>query len=116
MTSPFMTRGAKTGSSGRKAEARVAKRLKASLVPASGAMHGVKGDMAVASFLLENKSTKTGTMALTKDMLDKIAGEALSLGKDAALAFQFVNSLGQSQSTDRWVCIRESVFKDLTKG
>lgn len=104
------------GFAGRKAEKSLATRIAAQLQPGSGALHGVKGDMTKADFLLENKSSQSASFSVKQEQLQKVYQEALALGRKPALAFQFVNSGGNSQKQDRWVCVPESVFEELLRG
>lgn len=101
------------GGAGVKAESLAKKRLKADPVPFSGALAGAKGDYKVGEFLVENKTSTNDSFSVKKDHLYKVYQEALELGKTPALAFQFINSQGQSAKRDRWVCIPESMFSRL---
>lgn len=109
---PFEKRKNKEGH-GRLAERQVNKRLGTSLVPASGAIEGLKGDLKNEDFLIENKSTVKQSMGIKKGWLHKIANEATDIGRRPALSFQFVNSLGESKPEDRWICIRECDYEEL---
>lgn len=116
---PALRRAAKDardkGTAGKKAEASLAKRLGGTLRPGSGAMDGAKGDVTVADFLIENKSSTNASFSVQQSHLHKIYQEALELSKTPALAFQFVNPQGQSGKRDRWVMVPESVWQELTE-
>ena len=101
-----------TGRAGRKAESSLAHRMGVNALPGSGSLKGAKGDIVKEDFLIENKSSTKDSFSIKKDHLYKIYQEALDTNKQPALAFQFVNSQGQSQKKDRWVCIPESVWKE----
>lgn len=98
------------GSAGRKAENSLAKRLGGTTTPGSGNLDGAKGDVKVANFLVENKTSLNDSFSVKKDHLYKIYQEALELGKVPALAFQFVRSDGNSDKRDRWVCVPEAEY------
>lgn len=114
---PFLRRLAdrRFGLVGRQAEERTAKRLGAKLTPASGALDGAKGDMALGCFLIENKSTVQGRIGLKFDWLAKIAREARTLGKRPALALSFTTGDGRPIVDGKWVLIPEHVFDELVK-
>jgi hypothetical protein len=101
------------GIPGRKAEKHAAKRLGAVQRPGSGVLDGAKGDYEKGEFLIENKSSQSASFTVKQPVLHKAYQEALERAKQPALAFQFVNELGQSEKRDRWVCIPEHVFKQL---
>lgn len=98
---------------GTQAEKRTAKRLKATLTPASGALDGAKGDMSLGLWLLENKSTVNFSVSLKLDWLLKISQEALEKGKYPALCIQFTHQSGLPRNGGSWVLMPESVFKEL---
>lgn len=117
--SPFMRRGNQKdkGFHGRKAESLVAKRLGGTLQPGSGAIAGCKGDVkleAKHSFLIENKASSGKSFSLPKDWLYKISREAIASNRVPALAFQFTDSQGRSDRSDRYVVIPEWLFQELT--
>lgn len=113
--SPFMRRVAKrdSGHHGRKAESSIAKRLGGTQQPGSGALAGAKGDVSLRTMLVENKATTHESFSVRQDWLHKIYQEALERSKIPALAFQFVNSIGNSNKNDRWVCIPEHLLAEL---
>lgn len=116
MLSPLERRAQRKdkGIAGRKAEVSLSKRIRAELRPGSGAIDSAKGDMTKADFLIENKSAvHSASFSVRRDHLHKIYQEALELGKSPALAFQLVNSGGQSDKRDRWVCIPEHLFQEM---
>lgn len=112
---PFLKRRTqhKIGKPGRKSESRVAKELGAKLRPASGAMAGAKGDMAIGAILLEAKSTIHASMTIKHDWLAKIAREARSEGKTPALAVSFINEGGKDAMDGEWVMIPAYKFRDM---
>jgi len=109
----LMGKKAATGSTGRLAEGRAAKRLGGKLTPASGALEGSKGDFLTSNFLVENKATEKGSLKLELDWLLKIAQEARERNLEPALAVQFVRGDGKPYKGGGWVMIRESLFKEL---
>lgn len=114
---PFLRRGiAKdTGRAGRAAETSLASRLSGEQRPGSGALAGAKGDVTVGDFLVENKTSMSASFSVRQEHLHKIYQESLETGKNPALAFQFVDHLGKSERRDRWVCMPEALFKELTE-
>ena len=108
---PYMRRRAqhKIGKAGRKSEKRLARELGAELRPASGAL-GDKGDMALAEFLLEAKSTTQASMALKFAWLVKIATEARQEGKIPALAVSYVDAQGASVIDGDWILVPKHTF------
>lgn len=118
MLSPMEKRAARPdkGIAGRKAETSLAKRIGGDLKPGSGALDGAKGDMTLGDFLIENKSSHGGdSFSIKKSVLHKIYQEGLEQTKSPALAFQFVNSQGQSEKRDRWVMVPEAVFQEMVE-
>lgn len=105
------------GVHGRKAESLVSKRLGGQTQPGSGALAGAKGDVKVESsshqFLMENKSSSGDSFSLKSEWLYKINREAVAQARVPALSFQFTDSQGKSDPTDRWVCIPEWLFQEL---
>jgi hypothetical protein len=104
------------GDTGRKAESRTAKRLSGRLTPASGASIGAKGDIHTPTFLIENKSTVKESISLKLDWLRKITTEARGVDRSPALAIQFTDEAGRPLRNGRWMCIRESDYRELTEG
>ncbi len=98
---------------GTKAEKGTAKRLGATLTPASGALEGAKGDMHRGTILMENKSTIKGSMSLKLDWLIKISQEALEKGQTPALALQFTTESGVPVKRGAWVMVPEAVFNEM---
>lgn len=115
ITSPFERRQLlrDSGSHGRVAEKKAARRFRAKQTPASGALAGAKGDFAVGDFLIENKATISRSFTLKTEVLFKIYQEALEVGKTPALSLQFTNGIGESEKRERWVVIREDTFMEL---
>ena len=113
---PFFDRDKKDkGAHGRKAEKKTSRRLQGVLQPGSGALPGAKGDIVTRQFLIENKTTNGESIRIELDWLLKIYAEALAVGQSPALAFQFVYGSGVSEHRNRWVCISEADFKELTE-
>lgn len=113
---PFFSKDKKSSKRGRNAEKRATKRLndKASLVPASGAIPGLKGDISQDDFLIESKSTVNMSLGVKQAWLDKIAMEARDVNKFPALMLQFTDERGEVVFNGSWVCMPESVFKELS--
>jgi hypothetical protein len=111
---PYLKRSRGT-EHGRAAEKKAAKRLKGRLTPGSGALAGAKGDIVKVSFLIESKATKDDSISLKLSWLDKIAKEALDVGKDPALILQFVDALGNRRKGGGWVLIPERLFKEIAE-
>jgi len=103
------------GTTGRRAEAKTARRLGARQTAGSGSGTD-KGDLELPKFLAENKSTTTGSIRLTLDWLLKIRHEAEGVGKVPALTLQFTTESGAPRSGGAWVAVPERVFKELTDG
>ena len=116
---PFLRRinNRDSGHHGRKAEGSLAKRIKGTQQPGSGALAGAKGDVkkdtSSFSFLVENKTSKGESMTLQKEWTLKIYQEAIEVGCIPALAFQFTTDSGKSEKRERWVAIPEHIFKEL---
>ena len=83
------------GKSGRKSETRLERDLEGRGRPASGAMAGAKGDIELGPVLLEAKSTTQDSMSVKLAWLIKIAREARSEGKSAALSVSFIDPQGR---------------------
>lgn len=113
---PFMKRlqENRIGKSGRKSEKHTAKRLNGNLKPASGAMPSAKGDMELAAFLVEAKSTVKDSISLKKEWLDKISSEALSINKYPAVSITFTTEDGKPRHRGAWMLISEDTFLQLT--
>lgn len=121
MTNPFLKRLAAQGTTehGRKSETRIAKSLKARLMPASGSQVGAKGDMRLQSlkrrWRIESKSTINKSLNVELGWLEKIAHEARGAGDVPALTISFVTSEGKPRSDKNaeWVCIPKWLFSEL---
>lgn len=81
---------------GRKKEKSSAKTVGGRLIPASGAIQGAGGDFEKrcalpeeAEFLVEHKYTEKKSYRLTRDVLDKIAGEARNANRRPAMMIEF---------------------------
>ena len=97
---------------GQRSERKTAKRLGTKPNAGSGSIEGFKGDITLADFLVENKSTEHRSISLKMDWLDKIGREAREVGKLPALSIQFVDKQGNSVVGGRWVLIPEDEFQD----
>lgn len=76
-------------------EAAVAKRIGGTTTPASGA-RDVKGDVQLKRVVrIECKTTAAKSFSVTREMLHKIDGAALSSGEVPAMAIEFVNKSGK---------------------
>ena len=104
----------KIGKAGRKSEQRLVKSLGGRGRPASGAMEGAKGDIALGAVLLEAKSTTNESIALKHAWLVKIGKEARSEGKMPALAVSFIKADGIPVMDGEWVLIPMHKFKEIT--
>lgn len=115
---PFVARQQRAGigASGRRAEKKAAVRLGGRQTAASGALDADKGDFSVKDFLCENKSTVNASLGLKHAWLEKISKEAMPNGKTPALSLQFVDPTGRPKPHGSWVCIPESLFKELLDG
>jgi len=98
---------------GQKAERLTSKRLGGQARAGSGSVEGFKGDIEVAEFLLENKSTINKSISLKLEWLDKISREARSEGKTPGLSIQFVDTQGKPVRHGRWVMIPEDEFYEF---
>ena len=101
------------GKVGRVAETKTGKRLGGRMVAASGAMIGVKGDIDLDDFLVENKSTVNGSMSLKLQWLQKISHEALGRSKRPALAIQFTDANGDPLKNGSYVMVSERDLQEL---
>ena len=70
-------------------EKRVASKTWGRRQPASGALPGAKGDVRAEDFLIECKRTDRKSIRVTQAWLEKIAKEAMEVGKHPALALTF---------------------------
>lgn len=101
------------GDAGRASERRVAKKLGAKLVAASGAMHGNKGDFKLPEFHGEAKSTERASISVKYEWLGKISREALERGKEPMLTLSFIYPTGQMIPWGDWVVLRRDTFDDM---
>lgn len=104
---------AEIGTTGRKAEAKLAKRLGGRLTRASGNMNGDKGDLVFPEFLMETKATEADSYAIKHVLLAKIAREAFEKAKQPAFHVQFVNGSGHAKPLGSWVMIPEDLWEEL---
>lgn len=101
---------------GTHAERKLASRLGARLTPGSGALEGQKSDMSLTVLRIESKSTVNQSIKIEHSWLKKIYKEALVMGQTPALVIQFVDSRGNVLPKGSWVCVPESVIKELEFG
>jgi hypothetical protein len=109
---PRIAREQRIGKSGRRSEARLARRLQGRLQPASGAMAGAKGDVSLPAVLLEAKSTTGGMLPVRHAWLAKIAREARAAGKIPALGITFTTGDGRPLPDGAWVAVPEWLFDE----
>lgn len=109
---PLFKRQQKGQRHGGRSEKRVARKFKARLRPASGAMAGAKGDMVKPEFLIEAKSTVFATLALHLEWLDKIHREALETNRIPALTISFVHANGDPRPNSDWVVVPSWWFRE----
>lgn len=100
------------GAAGRASEKRLARDVGGRQTPASGAVEGAKGDIALPDVLMEAKSTVKGAMSIKFDWLSKITGEARSQGKIPALAVSFTTPTGARLVGGDWVMVPLAVWKE----
>lgn len=117
MTNPVLNRLNKVdnGRAGRNAEKNMARRTKGRQQIGSGAIEGMKGDIIMGEFLIENKTTVGDSFSIKRDWLYKIYQEALEKTMNPAFSFQFTDARGNSEKRERWVCITEALFLELTQ-
>lgn len=101
------------GTVGRKAEARLAKRLGGRLTPGSGNQDGAKGDVVLADMLIETKATEAESYRLEHELLAKIEREATETGRHPGFHVQFVDGTGRAKRFGSWVMIPEWLFNEL---
>ena len=82
-------------------ERRGARQHGGQVVPASGAIPALKGDVRTPSTLIEYKITKNKSISIKDDWLEKIAAEALVEGRTAVLGIEMA-------SGRPWVMVEES--------
>jgi hypothetical protein len=117
MSNSYLDRASKTRTShGTKAERKTAKRLGGKAIPGSGNISGLKGDIDLPDFLVENKCTDSASLSLKLSWLEKISTEARDLNKAPALCLQFVSESGEPRLHGKWVMIREVDFVGMTEG
>lgn len=113
---PYLRRSQnKIGESGRKAERKLTRRLAGRARPASGAMEGAKGDIEIADFLMEAKSTVKDSVTLKFGWLSKIAHEARNMAKRPALAVTFTFPDGTPVRDGAWVMVPLHVWEEHLK-
>jgi hypothetical protein len=93
------------GDAGRLSESRLARKLGAKLMPASGAVQGIKGDMELPGYKIEAKSTTGDSIGLKHTFLGKIAHEARMHTKRPALTLSYTTGDGRPVKDGEWVCI-----------
>lgn len=101
---------------GKQSEGKAAKRMGAALTVNSGS-HGDKGDMTIAGFRIESKSTRVDSLILEREWIEKITHEAAHANEDPALLIQFVNDRGDKRmASGSWIAVPEDVFMELLEG
>jgi hypothetical protein len=108
---PLMVRLARKND-GRRAEKHTAKRVGGRQTVASGAV-GDKADIDTVHFLIENKCTIAESMSVKVEWLRKLALEAASVGKEPALAIQFVDGSGRAVKDGCWVLLPERLLREI---
>lgn len=106
---------ARIGDAGRKAEQWAVRRLGADQVRASGA-GPEKGDAKTERYLIEVKSTKRRTLAVSLEWLAKIAREAATVKKVPILSVLFTHGNGRPVDGGAWVLVPEREWRRLTRG
>jgi len=101
---------------GRVAEQLRAKALGGKATMQSGASAGDKGDIVTRDYLLEVKTTQSGTLPIDVGWLRKISAEAVRRGKTPALSVVYISANGRPKPEGAWVMIPEAVFKELLNG
>lgn len=96
----------------KKQERRVAKRRGAKLQPRSGAHPTRKGDTIDSVVVIEAKSTKHASIAITVEHLQKVTDAAHAAGVSPAMSYTFEH-IPPGVDPD-WVLIPLSVFNALT--
>lgn len=113
---PYATgKKARIGDAGRASERRIAKQVGGRLRPASGAVLGHKGDIALKAELLECKSTTARTMILEHKWLAKIGAEARAEGKTPVLTISFTNSDGSACPHGDWAAIPLVIWQEIVE-
>lgn len=115
MANPFLSRISRGGSgrSGVASEKKAAKRLGARQTRYSGAMATERGDMELAQFKIEAKSSTKDSISIKLDWLAKISQEAQQEGLTPALSVSFVHGSGEPRAFGTWVAVPEDVFRKL---
>lgn len=100
---------------GQRAEKKTARRIAGRANPGSGSLPGLKGDITLPSFLVENKCTEHKSISLKYEWLAKVTREAREVGRCPALTIQFVDKQGTPISYGRWALIPEDEFVELSQ-
>lgn len=95
----------------RNQERRVAEMLGGSRVPLSGANERMKGDISSADLLIEAKYTAKESLSIKREWLEKIAMEAMAVGKTPALSFSFDQS--SAIVPKDWIAVPASFLSGL---
>lgn len=101
------------GNAGRYSERRIAKQVGGRLRPASGAVVGHKGDIALATELIECKSTTGRSISVEHAWLGKIAKEAGAEGKTPVLMLSYTNADGKPCPNGDWACVPLQVWQEM---
>lgn len=82
------------------------KGTKAILTPGSGNKKGMPGDIYFKNKLIDLKSTKSGQVIVTAEMLEKVYSESLQQGKEPVLILNFIDK-NLPLRIKRWAVIPE---------
>jgi hypothetical protein len=106
-------------SAGILSELRTGKRLKANLVPASGAVEGLKGDLYIPgdpdkpTQMVECKSTVKDSLSLKLSWLYKVVREARDVGMRPVMSLSFTTEDGRPRRGGTWICLPEADYQEL---
>jgi len=114
MSNPYLDRKDGPLKLGKRAEGKAVRRMGLRPRPASGAVHGVKGDAELGDYVMEIKSTETGVIGVRYEDVRKLVGET-ALGRVPCMGLQFVDSTGQVRPDGGWVAVPEVVWKRLVE-
>lgn len=100
---------------GRWSEYKTAKRLDGKLIPASGALGSLKGDIDFEKIRMEAKATIKDSISIKLEWLAKISREATDAKKTPSLAITYVDEDGNPRKFGNWVMVPESLFKEINE-
>jgi hypothetical protein len=101
------------GDAGRLSESRLARQLGARLMPASGAVQGIKGDMELPGYKIEAKASTNRSIGLQHSWLAKIVAEARAYTKKPLLMISFITGDGRPVPNGQWVVIPLKDWEEL---